>query len=102
MRQFDVLTNPNGETRGYAPFVVVLQSHHLDPLNTVLLAPLVNDIERPVSSVDIPLEFQGDRLVLVVAEMAGIPREGLGRSLGSIAEHEDAIRRAFDRLVTGF
>jgi hypothetical protein len=73
VRQFDVLENPNAGTRGYAPYVAVLQSHHLDPLDTVLLAPLVNDAERNVSSVDIPVEFHGRRLVLVIAEMAGLP-----------------------------
>ena len=102
MRQFDVLPNPNPETRHYAPLVVVLQSHHLDPLDTVFLAPLVRDAKRSVSSVDIPLEFQGERLVLVVAEAAGIPRQGLGMAQGNIAEHEDDIRRALERLFTGF
>lgn len=102
MRQFDVLENPNTATRGYAPFVAVLQSHHLDPLDTVLLAPLVNDAERAVSSVDIPIEFRGRKLVLVLAEMAGLPRRGLGPALGSLAEHEDAIRRAIERVFTGF
>ena len=82
--------------------MVVLQSHHLDPLDTVLLAPLVNDAERPVTAVDIPIDLKGRRLVLVVAELAGVPRQNLGRPLGSLVGHEDAIRRAFDRLLTGF
>lgn len=88
MRQFDVLENPNPASRHYAPYVAVLQSHHLDPLDTVVLVPLVNDSQRVVSSVDLPLEFRGERLVLVVAELAGAPRRGLGRTIGSVEVHE--------------
>jgi hypothetical protein len=63
VRQFDVVENPDSETRRYSPFLVVLQSHHLDPIETIFLAPLVSDATRPVSPLDIPLEFQGRRLV---------------------------------------
>lgn len=102
MRQFDVLENPNPASRHYAPYVVVLQSHHLDPLDTILLAPLVNDATRVVSSVDIRVEFAGQPFVLAVAEMAGISRRGLGRTLGSASTAEDEIRRAVERLLSGF
>jgi len=102
VRQFDVVENPDPETRRYSPFLVVLQSHHLDPIETIFLAPLVNDAARPVSPVDIPLEFNGHRLVMAIGEAAGVPRSGLGRALGSAKEHEDAIRRAFERLLGGF
>lgn len=102
MRQFDVLENPNPASRRHAPFVAVLQSHHLDPLDTIVLAPLVRDVARSVSLIDVPLEFRGEPLVRVVAELAGVRREGLGRVLGSIGEHEDAFRRSLDRLLTGF
>jgi hypothetical protein len=81
---------------------VVLQSHHLDPIETIFPAPLVNDAARPVSPVDIPVEFNGHRLVMAVGEAAGVPRGGFGRALGSMKDHEDAIRRAFERLLGGF
>jgi hypothetical protein len=55
-----------------------------------------------VSSVDIPLEFEGERLVLVVAELAGVARRVAGRTIGSVEAHEYEIRRAFERLLTGF
>ncbi len=102
MRQFDVLPNPNAASRKYAPFVAVLQSHHLDPIDTVVLAPLVNDAERPISSLEIPVMIGGEPLVLVIAELAGVRREGLGKPVGSLRAWEDEIRRAFDRLLTGF
>jgi hypothetical protein len=55
-----------------------------------------------MSSLDIAIDFQGRTLVLAIAEAAGVPRQGLGRPLGTVAEHEEEIRRAFDRLMTGF
>jgi toxin CcdB len=102
LRQFDVFENPNPESRRYAPYAAVLQSHHLDVLETVVLAPLVNDAQRNVTSVDIPVELGGQRFVLVLGELAGLPRQGLGRPVGSLANHEDEIRRALERIFTGF
>jgi hypothetical protein len=102
VRQFDVVENPNPETRRHSPFLVVLQSHHLDPLDTIFLAPLINDSVRPVSPLDIAVEFQGQHLVLAIGEAAGVPRSGFGRGIAPMAEHEDAIRRAFERLLGGF
>jgi len=102
VRQYDIVENPDLETGRYSPFLVVLQSHHLDSIETIFLAPLVNDAARPVSPVDIPVEFNGHRLVMAIGEAAGVPRGAYGRVLGSAKEHEDAIRRAFERLLGGF
>ena len=102
MRQFEVVENPNPDTRRHSPFLVILQSHHLDPLETIFLAPLISDSTRPVSPLDIPVEFRGQQLVMAIGEAAGVPRSGFGRAIGSLAEHEDAIRRAFERLLGGF
>jgi hypothetical protein len=48
------------------------------------------------------MEFQGTSFVLAIGEAAGVPNLGFGRTIGSVAGHEDAIRRALDRLFTGF
>lgn len=102
MRQFDVLENPNPATRRYAPYVVVLQSHHLAPLDTVFLAPLVTDAQRTLSSLDVPVQFGGGVLAVAIAEAAGVPRGGFGPAIGSLSAYEDEIRRAFERLMSGF
>jgi hypothetical protein len=102
VRQFDVVENPDPETRRYSPFLVVLQSHHLDPIETIFLAPLVSDAARPVSPVDIPVEFGGRRLVIAIGEAAGVPKSAFGQVRGSVEEQEDAIRRAIERLLGGF
>jgi len=40
--------------------------------------------------------------VLVVTELASMRGEHLKRRVGSLLAHEDDIRRALDRLFTGF
>jgi hypothetical protein len=93
VRQFDVVENANAATRRYAPYFVILQSHHLEPLETVLVAPLVNDLARAMDQLNLRAEIKGETLLVAMPEMAGIPRSRLGRPVASLATHEDAFRR---------
>ncbi|WP_374571767.1 hypothetical protein [Phenylobacterium sp.] len=43
-----------------------------------------------------------ETLTVAVAELFAIDRALLSRLVGDLREHEDAIRRALDRLLTGF
>lgn len=99
MRQFDVFANPSLETRDFAPFVVALQSHHL-PLDSTIVAPIVTDSAG--FSLDLPVEIGGRLLHIAMAELANVPTRSLGRPAANLAAHEDDIRRALDRLFTGF
>lgn len=103
IRQFDVFTNPDASTRSKAPYIVVLQSHLFEALSTVVVAPLMR-IGTPSSDskVLLEVEFGGEALVMDVALLANIEQRMLGRPRGGLIEHEDAIRRALDRLFTGF
>ena len=47
-------------------------------------------------------DFADERLDLSLAEMAPISRTVLKRPLGDVRSREDDIRRALDRLFTGF
>ncbi|MFT4251191.1 MAG: CcdB family protein [Caulobacter sp.] len=102
MRQFDAYQNPVPAARGVAPFLVVLSSHHLHGLTEVVVAPAVNDAERLVSELEIPVEIDGYVLTLVVSELFSVSGQSLRQRITSLAAHEDAIRRALDRLFTGF
>jgi toxin CcdB len=103
MRQFDVALNPDAGKRPAAPYLVILQSHLLYGLPTVIVAPLRRaDTVEGITDLQTPVSFDGDDYALMVAEMAHIPTRLLGDSVGSIAAYEDAIRRALDRLFTGF
>lgn len=102
MRQFDVFENPAPKARHYAPYVVVLSSHHLEHMDDVIVAPLVNDAKRPVSGLEVTLDLFEQTLVLVVMEMATLRARDLRNRVGSVLEIEFEIRRALDRLFTGF
>nr|WP_295110236.1 CcdB family protein [uncultured Caulobacter sp.] len=99
MRQFDVFINPSRDTRDFAPFVVALQSHPVS-LDSIIVAPIIEDSDDYLFN--IAVEVEGRLLHIAMAELANIPAQGIGRARANLAEHEDAIRRALDRLFTGF
>ncbi|MGR4864396.1 CcdB family protein [Caulobacter sp. LARHSG274] len=99
MRQFQVFANPSPASRAFAPFVIVLQSHYL-PLETVVVAPIV--VDATSLGLDIPVTIEGRDLHIAMSELANIPKAPLRRMVADLAAHEDDIRRALDRLFTGF
>jgi toxin CcdB len=102
VRQFDAYQNPSSDARHVAPYLVVLSSHHLRGFSEVIVAPAVNDATRIVGELEIPVEIEGEALTLLVSELFSLTATTLRRRVESLAEHEDDIRRALDRLFTGF
>lgn len=103
IRQFDIVENPSPRSRAIAPFVMLIQSHLYDEGLTALVAPL---FEMPaaaaVTRVSLPVEFEGKPYLLMLSELGAVDRQRLNRPVGSLAAREDDIRRALDRLFTGF
>jgi toxin CcdB len=102
VRQFDVFTNPSEASRDFAPFVVMLQSHHLRDIDTAIVAPLIRESSPILSGFDLPISFNGESLYLAVSELGSVEIGLLRRAVGSLVEHDYEIRRALDRLFTGF
>jgi toxin CcdB len=102
LRQFDVVRNPSLEARKVAPFLVMLSSHHLRGIDEIIVAPLVNDAAETVGELEILVEVEGERLTLVISEMFSVTPTGLRGAVDNLAYLEDDIRRAVDRLFTGF
>ncbi|HYC67997.1 CcdB family protein [Brevundimonas sp.] len=103
IRQFDVIENPSVRSRPIAPYLVVVQSQFYDETPTLLVAPLLKmPIEAVLTSVSLRVEFEGDPFVLLLSEMGAIDRRPPTRLAGSLGRYEDDIRRALDRLFTGF
>lgn len=103
IRQFDILDNPAPRSRLIAPFVMVVQSHLYDEGPTVLVAPLFRmPGEAVLTKVTLSVDHQGETFVLMLSELAALDRRSLGAVSGSLADREDDIRRALDRLLTGF
>lgn len=102
MRQFDVVRNPKADRQPHAPFLVSLQSHYLDGFDTVVIAPMIDAAARVPTRVDVFVEFEGRRLLVAVSELTSTALAGHLRIIGDLKTHEDDIRRALDRLFTGF
>jgi len=103
VRQFDVFPNPSERSRRIAPLVVIVQSHLLDSLPTVVVAPLLRPAERPAfTQVGLPVAFNGEDYTCSLAELSATDAHRLSKSLGSLRDYEYEIRRALDRLFTGF
>ena len=103
MRQFDVFPNPSPRSRGAAPFIVLMQSHFMDEMPSALIAPLIREARSgDFTRVSIAARLNDDLLYLSLAEMAPISRSDLKRPVGTLKPYEDDIRRALDRLFTGF
>lgn len=103
MRQFDVFPNPSPRSRSAAPFIVLMQSHFVDEMPTALIAPLIREPRSgDFTRVSIAARLSDEILYLSLAEMAPITRADLKRPVGTLRPYEDDIRRALDRLFTGF
>jgi len=88
--------------RGGAPYVVVLSSHLLFDLEEVIVAPLALGSLLAPSDFDLPVEVDGEPYKLSLTGMAAIRKRELRKSAGSLGAFELEIRRALDRLFTGF
>lgn len=103
MHQFDVLANPEPATAGWAPYLLVLQHDLLRELATVVVAPMVraDAFGRPAATLNPVFTIADARVVLSVAELAGVSRSGLGQRITSLADERDVILAALDLLFTG-
>ena len=103
IRQFDVIDNPSVRSRAIAPYLVVVQSQFYDETPTRLVAPLLKmPMQAMLTSVSLRVELEGELFVLLLSEIGAIDRRPPTRAVGSLARYEDPIRRALDRLFTGF
>jgi toxin CcdB len=102
LRQFDVVENRSPLSRKMAPFLVVLQSHLLDAMPTVVVAPmLARRPTAPYTKTSVTVAFHGDVYVVSIAELAAVEVKRLGPTVGSLRESEDEIRHALTFVFVG-
>lgn len=103
MRQFDVCQNPSERTRPIIPYLVVLQSHLVEASNLTVVAPLLRQDGRSgFTLTSVPVRFSDQDHIVLVGELTSIDSRHVGRPIGSLREYEDEIRRAIERVFTGF
>jgi toxin CcdB len=105
MTAYSVFRNPNPGTNTAIPFLLDVQSEVLSMLGTRVVVPLyltgaadVHAMSRLTPVVD----FQGQPLVAMVPELAGIPRRELGAMAGDLLSSRGEILAAMELLLTGF
>lgn len=102
MKQFDLFENPSPHSRDVAPFLVVLSSHHVVGLEEVVVAPVVQSGRLPPNAVDVTVQIDEQTYVVSVVGLAAVRQSILKRRVGDLMRFEFDIRRALDRLFTGF
>jgi toxin CcdB len=105
MGAYSVFQNPNPETNTAVPFLLDVQSELLSELGTRVVVPLYRMEAagvRALSRLTPVVAFQGESLVAMVPELAGISRRELGPVSGDLALARGEILQAMDLLLTGF
>jgi toxin CcdB len=103
IRQFDVFANPDPDGRARVPYIVVLQTHLVHDLDTVVVAPLIDpQLVQADGKIGISVPFDGGNYTLAAALLTHIRRNRLTTAVGTLKSTDYEIRRALDRLFTGF
>ncbi len=105
MASYAVHQNPNPRTCAAVPFLLDVQSDVFSLLVTRLVVPLYRQEGAgglTLTRLCPVLPFQGQPLVAVVPELAGIPLRELGPMVGDLAAHRAEVLAAMDLLLTGF
>lgn len=105
MAQFDVWHNPDPASAGRLPYLVELQNDLHDGLDSVLVAPLVAAAHygRPaIDRLQPAFDFAGERYLVLIPELAGVPRRRLKNKAGQVPAERAALLAALDCLITGF
>lgn len=85
------------------PYLVVLQSDLLEPLETVIVAPVVAErSSAAIGKLNPAITFDTKRYRVVMQEMAGVPRSRLGEPVGNFSQLHAAFIAAVDLLFSGF
>ncbi|MEM8824997.1 MAG: CcdB family protein [Pseudomonadota bacterium] len=88
-----------GSTPG---LIVEVQSDLLPYLPTRVVVPLVprSDGPDPVTHLNPRLDINGTEYMLLPQYIGIVPVTALQSSMGNLADHQDTITRALDRLLT--
>lgn len=102
IHQYDICRNPDRASRPRVPYLIVLQSDLLHPVETVIVAPVVAEkASSSISKLNPALTVDGKRYRVIMQELAGVPRSRLGEAVSNAkARHNDVVA-AIDLLFTG-
>jgi toxin CcdB len=106
MARFDLYTNA-GIAKTNSPYLIDVQSDHLDGLLTRVVIPLTR-MDAYYTASNLPedlmpvFEINGAKYVLETPVLAAIPVKKLGPLIGSVREYRVQITAALDRLTGSY
>lgn len=66
------------------------------------MAPLVSDKKMAADQVEVEVELDGRKFILMMSDLFATESRRLRKLAGSLSNHEDELRRAIERLFNGF
>lgn len=104
MAQFDVYENPNPETNHAFPYLLDVQAGLLDNLPTRVVVPLVgvSMLSKAAPVLNPQLKVKGTKVIMLTAQVAGVPVRALGSKVCSLKDHRFEILSALDFLFVGY
>lgn len=101
-RQFDVVENLNPVSRSEYPFLLVIQHDRITSIRTTIVAPLTRSVGSfEQTRLHVAVDVADVRYVVLMQELAAVPRSILGKSVGSLESSRYDIIAALDLLFTG-
>jgi hypothetical protein len=102
VRQFDICPNPDRDSAGAHPYLVVLQTNGLADLNTRVVAPLIAPKHIPFFDRLMPeVVIKGARYVIDITNVGVVPTRELPAAIMNVESHRDRIIAAIDLVFTG-
>ena len=101
-RQFDVFRNPDAETSGTHPYLIVLQSDAIFDIDSCVVAPLISARTIKLFERLLPRVFvDGTQYVVAIPDMAAIPTGEIGAPVANLETDRDKLLAAIDLIFTG-
>ena len=104
MAQFTVYRNTNPRTKKAIPFLLDVQHDLMEHLATRVVVPLARQAvvrNKPVRHLNPVVEVDGQSVVMLTQEMAGVRKQILGEAVADLADRRVEILGAIGFLVTG-
>ena len=104
MAQFDVYQNPSPNTLHLYPYIVDIQNPVIADISTRIVVPL--GVMKSFKNTNMKgltpeIEYNGERLLLLIPQIASIPSKILKNPVGSLEHFRDDVIAALDFAITG-
>jgi toxin CcdB len=101
-RQFDVYRNPIVADRGFAPYLVNLQSDLFSDRTSVVVAPLVDvSVLQPTPRLNPVFVIEDRKVMLSIVDLAAAPKRVFKKTIANLEDRRDDFIAAIDLLFTG-